>query len=47
MSVIFIVLPLALVLAGVAVAGFVWAARRGQFDDLDTPGVRAVVDDDD
>ena len=37
MEVIFIVLPLALVLAGVALAAFLWAVRRGQYDDLDAP----------
>ena len=46
MSVIYIVLPLALVIVAVAVAAFVWAARRGQFDDLDTPGMRMLHDDD-
>ena len=46
MSVICIVLPLALVIVAVAVAAFVWAAKRGQFDDLDTPGVRILHDDD-
>ena len=31
----------------VAVAGiFVWAVRSGQFDDLDTPAVRILADDD-
>lgn len=45
MSVIFIVLPLAVVLSAVAVLGFVWAARRGQFDDLKTPAVRVLHDD--
>ena len=30
-----------------AVAGiFVWAVRDGQFDDLDTPAVRILTDDD-
>ncbi|GJM18155.1 MAG: hypothetical protein DHS20C14_03680 [Phycisphaeraceae bacterium] len=47
MSVIFIMLPAALVLAAIGVAAFVWAARKGQFDDFDTPPVRAVFDDDD
>ncbi|HSQ61147.1 MAG TPA: cbb3-type cytochrome oxidase assembly protein CcoS [Acidobacteriota bacterium] len=42
MSVLYIVLPLALVLVGVAVVAFVWAARRGQFDDLETPAIRAL-----
>jgi len=44
-SVLYIVLPLALVIVGVAVAAFVWAAKRGQFDDLDTPAMRVLHDD--
>jgi cbb3-type cytochrome oxidase maturation protein len=43
--VIFLVLPLALVIVGAAVGAFVWATKRGQFDDLDTPAIRAVHDD--
>ena len=46
MSVIFILIPLALVLAGLAFAAFLWAAKRGQFDDLDSPAYRAMFDDD-
>lgn len=46
MSVIFLVLPLALVVVAAAVVAFVWAARRGQFDDLDTPALRMLHDDD-
>ncbi|HEU4335164.1 MAG TPA: cbb3-type cytochrome oxidase assembly protein CcoS [Candidatus Eisenbacteria bacterium] len=42
MSVLYIVLPIALVLVGVAVVAFVWAARRGQFDDMETPAIRAL-----
>jgi cbb3-type cytochrome oxidase maturation protein len=44
-SVVFIVLPLALLLVGGAVAAFVWSARSGQLDDLDTPAVRMVHDE--
>ncbi|MBK7582237.1 MAG: cbb3-type cytochrome oxidase assembly protein CcoS [Myxococcales bacterium] len=47
MSALFVVLPLALLLASGAVFAFLWAARRGQFDDLDTPAVRVLHDDDD
>jgi len=47
MSVLMIMIPLALLLAGLAVAAFVIAVKRGQFDDLDTPALRAVFDDDD
>lgn len=45
MSVMYLILPLALLVVLVAVLGFVWAARRGQFDDLDTPAMRALHDE--
>lgn len=45
MSVIYIVLPIAIVLAAVGVAAFILATRHGQFDDLDTPAVRMLHDD--
>lgn len=45
-SVIYVVLPLSILLAIVAVILFVLAVRRGQFDDLETPGVRVLLDDD-
>lgn len=45
MSAIFILLPLALLFVGIAVAWFVWAVRSGQFDDLETPAVRILFDD--
>lgn len=44
MSVVFIVLPLALVIVGGAVLAFVWSARNGQYDDLETPAVRVLHD---
>lgn len=46
MSVLFIVVPLALIVVLAAVAAYVWSARGGQFDDLDTPAVRMLHDDD-
>lgn len=45
MSMIFVVLPLTLVIAGCAVAAFVWAVRQGQLDDLDTPPWRMLHDE--
>jgi cbb3-type cytochrome oxidase maturation protein len=45
MSVIYLLIPMALLLAGTAVLAFALAAKRGQFDDLDTPPLRMVVDD--
>jgi cbb3-type cytochrome oxidase maturation protein len=46
MSVLFIVVPLALLVVLAAVLAYVWSARGGQFDDLDTPAVRMLHDDD-
>jgi cbb3-type cytochrome oxidase maturation protein len=44
-SVVFIVVPLAALIVLAAVIAFVASARRGQFDDLDTPPVRMLNDD--
>jgi cbb3-type cytochrome oxidase maturation protein len=46
MSVIYLMVPIALVLAGSALAAFLWAVHRGQFDDLDTQRFRVLMDDD-
>ena len=45
MSVLFIALPIALILAGVAIAAFIYSVRSGQFDDLETPPRRMLFDD--
>lgn len=45
MSVFFIALPVALAMGAVAVLAFVRAALCGQFDDLETPALRVLVDD--
>jgi cbb3-type cytochrome oxidase maturation protein len=46
MEVIYIILPLAILVAAVALGAFFWAVHRGQFDDLDTPAQRMLIDDD-
>lgn len=45
MNVLFVLVPLALGLALAAVAAFRWAVRDGQFDDVDTPALRILLDD--
>ncbi|NLE85172.1 MAG: cbb3-type cytochrome oxidase assembly protein CcoS [Myxococcales bacterium] len=45
MSALFVVLPLAVMISALAVGAFVWATRRGQLDDLDTPALRMLHDD--
>ena len=46
MSIIFYLIPLGLVLLVVALAAFFWAVRNGQFDELDSPAWRILLDDD-
>ncbi len=46
MSIVFVLIPLAMVLLVVALAAFWWALRNAQFDDLDSPAVRILFDDD-
>jgi cbb3-type cytochrome oxidase maturation protein len=45
MRIVYLLLPMALGLAGVFVAGFAWMVRRGQFDDLETPAHRILIED--
>ena len=46
MIALYIVLPLALLVAGGAVAAFAWSVRSGQLDDLETPPRRILFDPD-
>ena len=45
MEMVFVLLPLALLVAGGMLVVFIWAARSGQFDDLETPARRILHDD--
>ena len=45
MSVLYVALPIALLIALAAVAAFIYQVRDGQFDDLETPPRRLLFDD--
>lgn len=45
MSVLFVVVPLALVIVAIGVCGFLWAVKNGQMDDLETPALRVIRDE--
>ncbi len=45
MSVLFVVVPLALVIVGIGVCGYLWAVKNGQMDDLETPALRVIRDE--
>ena len=46
MTIIFVLIPISLLLLVVAIGAFFWATRSGQFDDLDSPAHRILLDDD-
>ena len=46
MNSLMILVPVSLVLLGIAIGAFWWAVRRGQFDDLDTPPLDMLRDTD-
>ena len=46
MSMLYVLIPLALMLLAVAVWALIWAIRSGQFDDLESHGWSVVLDDD-
>ena len=45
MIILLLLIPLSLLLLVAAIWAFVWAVRRGQFDDLDTPAIDILQDD--
>jgi cbb3-type cytochrome oxidase maturation protein len=45
MTALYIVLPLALLVAAGAVIAFVWTVRSGQLDDTETPPRRILFDE--
>lgn len=44
MEIIYLLIPLSLVLVGLAIFAFSWAAKSGQFDDLDSPAL-SILDE--
>ena len=47
MEIIYLLLPASIAFSIVALAVYIWSARSGQLDDLDTPSVRMLFDDND
>jgi cbb3-type cytochrome oxidase maturation protein len=45
MSVIYLMIPMAMIIGTGFVFAFVWAVNSGQLDDTDTPQARALIDD--
>ena len=45
MIILLMLVPLSLMLLVFAIGAFVWAVRKGQFDDMDTPALDILRDD--
>lgn len=45
MTVLYILIPVAIVLVGIAILVFNWAVNSGQYDDLDGPAHSILFDD--
>ncbi|MGD2073519.1 MAG: cbb3-type cytochrome oxidase assembly protein CcoS [Gammaproteobacteria bacterium] len=46
MDILFLLIPISLIIMGIAVWLFLWAIRSGQFEDLEGPAHRILMDDD-
>jgi len=47
MSALYLLIPVAVVLVGLAIWMFFWAVDNGQYDDLDSPAHSILFDDED
>lgn len=47
MTILYLLIPLTLVVMGIAIWAFLWSVKSGQFDDLEGPAYRILMDDDD
>ncbi|MFQ3175492.1 MAG: cbb3-type cytochrome oxidase maturation protein [Psychromonas sp.] len=46
MSIIYILIPIAMVLVTLAIIVFFWAVKSNQYDDLDREGINILFDED-
>jgi len=46
MDILYLLIPIAILLVMAMVAGFLWASKSGQFDDLEGPAHRILMEED-
>lgn len=46
MDIIYLLVPIALILVALAVWAFMWAVKSGQYEDMEGPAHRILMDDD-
>lgn len=45
MEILFVLVPIAVALAGIGLVAFIWAVRTGEYDDLESPAHAMLLDD--
>lgn len=46
MDILYLLIPIAILLVAAMVGGFLWASKSGQFDDLEGPAHRILMEED-
>ncbi|WP_100641359.1 cbb3-type cytochrome oxidase assembly protein CcoS [Alteromonas facilis] len=46
MTIIYVLIPIAIIIVAIAIGVFFWAVRSNQFDDLERQGYSILFDDD-
>jgi cbb3-type cytochrome oxidase maturation protein len=47
MDILYLLIPLGMVFLALVIFAFLWAVKSGQYEDLDGPAHRILMDDDD
>lgn len=47
MKILYLLIPLGFLVMGIALWAIIWAVKNGQFEDLEGPAHRILMDDDD
>lgn len=47
MEILYLLIPIAVVVMAIGIWALIWAIKSGQYDDLEGPAYRILMDDDD
>ncbi len=47
MEILYLLIPMAVIVMVIAVVAFTWTVKSGQYDDMEGPAHRILMDDDD
>ncbi|NOY66069.1 MAG: cbb3-type cytochrome oxidase assembly protein CcoS [Gammaproteobacteria bacterium] len=47
MNILYLLIPVGVLFLGAAIWLFIWSVRNGQYEDLEGPAYRILMDDDD